>query len=228
MPYRRRMFIPGLPVHLVQRGHNRKAVFLDDQDHRTYRQWMTDAATKFDVAAHAWCCMTNHVHLLLTPDTEPGISRMMQTLNSKYGRYFNRRHERTGTLWEARPNCSLIQTDSYLLATYRYIEMNPVAAGMVRKPHQYPWSTYRANALGQADQNLTPHSCYLALGHNSSQRQIRYRRYIEKEPPDGELESIREAYEYDMPFGDEDFQAYVAATLGRPLGHAKRGRPRKK
>lgn len=144
-----RICLPDIPQHVIQRGNNRQACFGSDEDYAAYAHWLEEYARKFRVAIHAWVFMTNHVHLLLTPETDEGVSRLMQTLGRKYVRYFNYTYKRSGTLWEGRFKSCVVEAENYLLLCQRYIELNPVRAGMVEAPGDYIWSSYRANGLGQ-------------------------------------------------------------------------------
>ncbi len=165
MPRKQRFFLAGVPAHLVQRGNNRQAVFYDDSDYRAYLGWLVEGAQRYGCAIHAYVLMTNHVHLLLTPRDRDSISRLLQYVGRRYVAYVNHRYGRTGTLWEGRFKASVIDASEYLLRCYRYIELNPVRAGMVDSPRGYRWSSYRANAQGAADPAVSPHEvmrCILA------------------------------------------------------------------
>ncbi len=164
MPRKRRFFLPGVPVHVVQRGNNRQAVFFDDNDYRAYLDWLGRAAGEHRCSIHAYVLMTNHVHLLMTPADGQAISATLQALGRRFVPCINHSYRRTGTLWEGRFKASPVQQEGYLLACYRYIELNPVRAQMVDKPDDYPWSSYRVNALGEHNPLLSPHPLYLALG----------------------------------------------------------------
>jgi len=170
-----RLYLPGCAQHVIQRGNNREVCFYDEADYNAYLSFLKEAATKYQVAIHAFVLMTNHVHLLVTPSNEQGISRMMQAQGRKYVQYFNFTYGRTGTLWEGRYKSTLVDADNYLLTVSRYIELNPVRANMVQHPSEYPWSSYRGNALGKPIQLLTPHSIYRQLGKIDKQRQSAYR-----------------------------------------------------
>ena len=158
MPRKPRFHLPGVPVHVVQRGNNRQAVFYDEQDYRAYLKWLEEGAERYGCAIHAYVLMTNHVHLLVSPAHGESLGRLMQYLGRYYVLYINHHYGRSGTLWEGRYKASLIQAQDYLLACYRYIELNPVRAGMAKGPGQYRWSSYGYNALGREDRLLTPHS----------------------------------------------------------------------
>lgn len=158
----------GVAQHIIQRGNNCQVCFGDDSDFAAYTHWLREAAERWAVAVHACVFMTNHVHLLATPDREHGVSGMMQDPGRRYVRHFNYRWQRSGTLWEGRFKSCLVQNTEYLLHCYRYIELNPVRARMVTEPAEYRWSSYRSNGLGVGSSLLTPHPEYLALGDSSS------------------------------------------------------------
>ena len=171
-------------MHIVQRGVNRQECFLTPKDYRAYLAALEESSVEAGVAVHAYVLMTNHVHLLVTPATLPGASAMMQQLGRRFVSYFNKAHARTGTLWEGRFRSSVIATSKYLLACHRYIEMNPVRAGMVARPEDYAWSSYRANALGFSSRLVSPHFELLALGDDAVERQSRYRRIFAENSAD--------------------------------------------
>lgn len=150
MPRNPRIFFPSQPVHLVKRGHNRNPIVFQKADYHYFVQSLARASHEHSVALHAWVLMTNHFHLLASPSTENSIPVLMQWLSGCYSRYFNIKYHRAGTLWDGRYHASLILTEGYLLECYRYIELNPVRAGMVTRPGDYPWSSYRENAHGGA------------------------------------------------------------------------------
>jgi len=165
----------GMTQHLIQRGVNRQPCFIDTQDYVAYASWLNEYARTFDVHIHAWVFMTNHVHLLVTPHTDKSISQMIQCLGRRYVSYFNHRYERSGTLWEGRFKSLGIEDDSYVLACQRYIELNPVRAGMVKSASDYFWSSYKVNALTKSSLLWTANRSYLSLGedHESCARAYR-------------------------------------------------------
>ena len=175
MPRRPRHCLPNTPLHIVQRGVNRQECFLTAIDFRSYLAALRETSTRYCVAIHAYALMTNHVHLLATPCDATAASRMMQQLGRKYVSYYNKTHARTGTLWEGRFRSSVITTSRYLFACHRYIEQNPVRAGLVMSPEQYAWSSYRVNALAARDDLITPHREIVALGSDSASRCAKYR-----------------------------------------------------
>ena len=170
-----RLYAPGCAHHVIQRGNNRAPCFLETTDFRRYLAYLNSAARKYRVAIHSYVLMTNHVHLLVSPQDISACGRMMQSLGRNYVRYFNDRHERSGTLWEGRYKSTLIDSDNYFFTVSRYVELNPVRAAMVRTPEAYFWSSYRSNALGVRNELLTAHSLYNSLGRTAEERQASYR-----------------------------------------------------
>jgi putative transposase len=216
-----RLYLPGCSQHVIQRGNNREACFYEDADYKAYLSFLKDAAEKYRVAIHAFVLMTNHVHLLVTPGDEKGVSRMMQAQGRKYVQYFNFTHRRTGTLWEGRYKSTLVDAESYLLTVYRYIELNPVRAGMVSHAAEYPWSSYQGNALSRPIQLLAPHPLYRRLGRTDEERRDAYRALFRGRMPERALAAIREATNKAWVLGDDRFKAQIEARTGRrsvPLG----------
>ena len=225
MSRRKRMYLSGYTYHVVQRGNNRKPCFFEDEDYQTYLQLMGETAHRYANALHAYCLMTNHVHLLITQRDLPGISKLMQVLGSRYAQLMNKKYGRTGTLWEGRHKASIVETDRYLLTCYRYIELNPVRAGMVGRPADYRWSSFHYNARGAEDTGLTPHSNYMELGSTAAQRCCHYREIFTDSPTQDDIRSIRTAAHYSMPLGTDDFKSTLEIQLGRKLGYMARGQP---
>jgi putative transposase len=151
MPRKPRFNLIEIPQHVVQRGNNRQPTFFAEEDYRFYLDCLGEAASKYRCALHAYVLMTNYVHLLVTPGTPEGVSRMMQSVGRRYVQYVNYSYKRSGTLWEGRYKASLVQTEQYLLTCSRYIELNPVRAGMVQHPKDHKWTSYRAHAHGAED-----------------------------------------------------------------------------
>lgn len=217
---------PGIPQHLIQRGNNRQVCFNGEQDFSAYLHWLDESAKKNQVAIHAYVLMDNHVHLLATPKTSDSISKMMQTLGRLYVRYFNREYRRSGTLWEGRYKSCLVQSENYLLECYRYIELNPVRAGMVNDPADYPWSSYRCNALGKSYRLIRPHAEYLALGKNKTDRLEHYRELFTAQVDQALLTEIRDSVMKNLVLGNERFKDEIEANLKRRVRPAKMGRPK--
>jgi putative transposase len=188
-----RFFAPGFPVHVVQRGNNRRAIFRDAADRVRYMDFLLEAADRESCAIHCYVLMGNHVHLLITPAAEESLPKTMQSVGVRYVCHFNKRYERTGGLWDGRYRASLVDSDSYLAVCYRYIEMNPVRAGMVDKPADYRWSSHRHHAFNEIDRAVTAHSFYLDLGETGAARRERYRSLFDQSLTDDELKGIREA-----------------------------------
>ena len=226
MPRRARMYVAGLPYHLVQRGNNREACFIELENYQFYLELWKELATRYGVALHAYCLMTNHVHLLATPESDSALSNTMKVVGSRYAQYVNKKYRRTGTLWEGRHRASLVQAERYLLTCMRYIECNPVRANMVARPEAYRWSSYGVNAWGDATW-LTPHAEYLRLGATPQACCYAYRELFKIEVPDEDLHLIRRAAHYCQPVGEDRFRATLARKYGIRVGQMARGRPRK-
>lgn len=217
MPRLPRICPPGIPQHVIQRGVNRQACFGSDQDMAAYAFWLEESARKFGVAVHAWVFMTNHVHLLVTPMQENAVSKMMQTLDRQYVRYFNRTYRRSGTLWEGRFKSCVVSSAEYLLVCQRYIELNPVRAGMVRSPGAYAWSSYAANGLGKHIKLCTHHGEYLRLGRRPELRVEAYRALFSEHLSPETVGEIRKACNKGLALGNSRFKSEIAALSGRRI-----------
>ncbi|HIC46590.1 transposase [Methylophaga sp.] len=224
MPRRLRVSIPGYPEHIIQRGNNRQPTFASNEDFKAYIYWLREYAKKYEVSVHAWVLMTNHVHVLCTPNSATGISKMMQSLGRQYVRYFNSTYQRTGTLWEGRFRSCLVQDESYLFHLYRYIELNPVRANMVNDPSEYSWSSYQCNALGARSDLLTPHDCYVSLGSTEEERCKAYRNMFRYHVDGALLEDIRMATHKGLALGNDKFKKHIEALSGQRQTEGKRGR----
>lgn len=225
MPRRARLLLPGVPLHVIQRGNNRQACFFADEDYRFYLEWLAHYAKQAGCRIHAYVLMTNHVHLLCSAARRDGVGALMKALGQRYVQYVNRTYRRSGTLWEGRFRSCLVQEEDYLLACHRYIELNPVRAGMVEHPAEYAWSSYRANAQGEGNERVSPHPLYLALGESAEQRQARYRELFRHELEPGLVGAIRSATNGNYVLGNERFAEEVAAMLGRRTVKGRAGRP---
>ena len=215
-----------IPQHIIQRGNNRQICFNDDEDFAAYAHWLKEFSDKYHVNIHAWVFMTNHVHLLATPTAPNAVSLMMQSLGKQYLRYYNHTYKRTGTLWEGRYKSCVVQTSEYLLHCYRYIELNPVRAGMVNIPEDYAWSSYAANALGREASLRTPHSEYLNLGHRTEEREQAYRDLFLCHFDSNMLGTIRSAVAKNLALGDERFKVQIEENHKRRVTVLKVGRKR--
>ena len=227
MPRRPRVVLPHVPLHLIQRGNNRQLCFVADDDYRFYLDCLKEFAGNTGCRVHAYVLMTNHVHLLISADGSDAPGALMKALGQRYVQYFNRTYRRSGSLWEGRYRSCLTQAEDYLLACQRYIELNPVRAGMVAHPADYPWSSYRANAQGDEDALVTPHEIYLGLGVTQASRLAAYRELFRSELEPGLVEQIRQASNGNFALGSARFAEEIAAALGRRVTPGKSGRPRK-
>ncbi len=226
MPRRPRVHLDDVPLHIVQRGHNREPCFFSEADYRVYLHWLGAALRDARCALHAYALMTNHVHLLVTPRQAVLVPKLLIALGRRYVQYVNNRYGRTGTLWDSRYKSSLVDSETYLIACMRYIELNPVRAGMVRDPGEYPWTSYRANALGCVDALVTPHPGYSALGLGDDVRRAAYRDLFRNELAGEVVSEIRLALDRGNPLGNQRFFEAVERTLGRACIARARGRPR--
>ena len=225
MPRRPRVFVPGLPVHVIQRGNNRGQVFFGPKDAQQYLDWLQEAGAEHGLSVHAYVLMTNHVHLLVSPETAHSLPRAMRHLNWRYARYVNDTQSRTGSLWEGRYRASLVEEDPYFFACSRYIELNPVRAGLAKTPADYRWSSFKANARAQTDPVVSPHDLYTALGGSPDARAAAYRALFDDAITDTKLDAIRDAVNGGWPLGAEAFAALISRHAGQPLTQRKRGRP---
>ena len=213
-------------MHIVQRGNNRSACFYSRDDYTRYSSDLQRLASAFRCEIHAFVLMTNHVHLLLTPQQAESVSLLMKHLNQRYAQYANRTYARTGSLWEGRFRSCIVGDDVYVLRCYRYIELNPVRAAMVRHPRNYPWSSYRFNAEEASSGMLSEHACYQALGADAQARREEYRKLVDSELEREALEDIRKATNGNFVLGRERFQRDIEAALGRRASPGMPGRPR--
>jgi putative transposase len=221
-----RYFLPDQPLHVIQRGNNREPTFFCDDDYIRYREWLGAAAADHGCSIHAYVLMTNHVHLLATPERADSIPRMMQSLGRRYVRHVNFTYRRTGTLWEGRYRAAPIDGEAYFLACCRYIELNPVRAGMVGHPREYSWSSYRANALGALDALVSIHPLYRALARTVAERRSAYRALFRSSLDVGFVDALRAATNGGWALGNERFKLQIARALKRRVAPLPRGRPR--
>ncbi len=228
MPRKPRFYQPGLAVHVFQRGHNKEPVFFEAEDYLTYLRILKESAEACGCLIHAYVLMTNHVHLLVTPKSSTAISTLFQSIGRHYVPYINKTYQRRGSLWEGRHKGNIIESDAYFLRCMRYIEMNPVRAGMVDHPAKYRWSSYAANAQGIDNAVIYIHEQYLALGNNPESRQSAYRGLFEIKADADELAIIRASLSSGTPLGNAFFKEQIEAIMGRKIGLIKPGRPCKK
>jgi putative transposase len=218
-----RLIVPQVAVHIVQRGHNRRDCFHHDTDYLVYLSNLRDLSAKTGCALHAYCLMTNHVHLLVTPEQAGSCTALMRDLGRRYVPYFNRRNERSGTLWEGRFHSCLVQSARYVLACYRYIELNPVRATMVNHPAGYLWSSYAINSGGRSDPFIAEHAEFGALASDRGRRHAAYRKLFETQMEEPLVEAIRDATNGGYPLASDEFKQSVLAPLGWKLGPGRPG-----
>ena len=222
-----RIDVPGIPQHLIVRGNNRSLMFRDDADRCIFLGFLERALADCACDLHAYVLMPNHVHFLATGHVQGELSELIQRIGTKFARLMNLRWDRTGTLFEGRFRSSLVDSESYLLACMRYIDLNPVRAGMVRRPEDFRWSSYSSNATGAPGGYLVPHEIYLRLGGTSEERGSAYRALVAAGVPDEDLARIRESVTKCRALGDESFVRKLKEQLDRPVAPAAQGRPKR-
>jgi putative transposase len=219
----RRNLLAGYPIHVLQRGHNRADCFGSHAEHDLYLGLLQEYAKRHGCAVHAYVLMTNHMHLLVSPPDIPPLSMMMRDINRIYGLHFNRSRNRVGSVWQSRFKACLVDSDQYFLTCQRYIELNPVRAGMVEDPARYPWSSYPTNAAGRPSALVAPHALYLALGSAGERRQAAYRSLFGQAISAETLARIRGAVNRSKPLGDEEFVRKVELELAEAAEKCREG-----
>jgi putative transposase len=223
-----RLTVAGYPHHVIQRGNDRQAIVRDDADRERLWALLVEQAAIFKVAIHAYVVMDNHLHLLATPQTDEGLPKLMQAVGRSYVRYFNLRHQRTGTLWEGRYRSNLIESERYLLACMVYIDLNPVRAGMVQEPADYKWSSHR-HCIGQlSDKLVTPHALFWGLGNTPFAREAAYLSLVQVGLAAAEKEQLTRSALSGWALGSARFVAELTELTPRRLLPGKAGRPFKK
>ena len=217
MPRRPRLVAADIPLHIIQRGNNRNSCFFANSDYLVYLDLLRRSAATARCRIHAYVLMSNHVHILASPENPGAPGTMMKALGERYVQYVNQRYKRSGTLWDGRFKSCLVQDETYLLVCHRYIELNPVRAGMVTNPSLYQWSSHRCNALGNADAIVTPHPIFTSLGKDNFSRQLAYRGLFAETLPDQEIARLRDATNYNYTFGSTGFSETMAKLLGRQV-----------
>ena len=217
MPRRPRLVVPNVPLHIIQRGNNRQNCFFTDSDNLVYLDLLRRAAQNAQCKVHAYVLMSNHVHILATPHDEQGPGSMMKAVGERYVRYLNERYRRSGTLWDGRYRSCLIEDDTYLLVCHRYIELNPVRAGLVAHPSLHRWSSHRCNAYAEPDPIVAPHSIVTALGSEPFERMHAYRQLFASTLQEQEISQIREATNSNYACGSINFRETMEQTLGRQV-----------
>ncbi|HPW09147.1 MAG TPA: transposase [Burkholderiaceae bacterium] len=220
-----RLTLPGYPHHVIQRGNNRQAIFSSPADYQTLLDLLRINAEKFGVAIHAWVLMTNHFHLLATPQTADALPQMMQAVGRSYVRYFNDAQGRTGTLWEGRYKSTLIQTDRYLLACMAYIDLNPVRAGLVAQAGDYAWSSHGHYIGRKTDKLITPHPLYWELGNTPFAREAAYADLVRAGVSDQQRADLTQSALSGWALGEDDFVADLQKKTARRVAKGLAGRP---
>ena len=208
-----RLVVPGVALHVIQRGHNREDCFRHNTDYLVYLSNLRELSAHTQCALHAYCLMTNHVHLLLTPSSLHGCALLMRNLGQRYVQYFNRRYRRSGTLWEGRYHSCLVDSDKYVIACHRYIERNPVRAGMVQSASDYCWSSHGVNTGRASSTVLTPHAEYLALALDDASRHVAYDGLFAMEDEPAFLAAIRDATNGGYALVGEQLKARLPESL---------------
>ncbi|MPQ75945.1 transposase [Hydrogenovibrio sp. JE_KL2] len=222
-----RFNIPGQTQHVIVRGNNREPIFYANEDYGFYLEKLEEACKKHQCDLHAYVLMTNHVHLLMTPQNKDSLSKAMQMIGRYYVQYFNYSYKRTGTLWEGRYKATLIDSEHYALICYRYIELNPVRANMVEHPSEYPWSSYMHNATGDENKLITPHPLYNELGKDTEQRTQAYRGLFNTMIEEKSIEEIRRSTNKAWVLGSDYFKEKIEKQINRPATPRARGGDRK-
>jgi putative transposase len=215
-----------MPYHVVNRGNNKSAIFLSEHDYRFFLDVLAEAKSKHHCDIYSYCLMPNHFHLLVQPKEKESISLLMKLLGGKYVRHFNTIHQRSGTLWEGRFRCSLIDTERYFLSCLRYIEMNPLRANLTNAPDLYRWSSFRFRAFGEKCYFLDSDPWYQGLAENCKERQRVYRQFFKEYIPTSELDFIREMTNVNGIIGSESFKKKIEEITGAPIVFRKPGRPK--
>lgn len=222
-----RLVIPQQPHHVIQRGNDRQLIFRDAADYGIFLGWLREAAKQFHVAIHAYVLMSNHLHLLASPTDNLGLARMMQWVGRHYVPYFNHKYERTGTLWQGRFKTAVIDSERYFLTCSRYIELNPVRAGMLHNPAEYAWSSYQHHIGLRTDPLITDHPLYWALGNTPFEREAAYKALTEQGLTSDELQTMRKSAVKGWAIGSDKFQTQLEKLADRPVTPGKPGRPYK-
>lgn len=222
-----RLVVPHQVHHVIQRAIDHLVIFRDDEDYAAFLGWLREAARQFKVAVHAYVLMPSHLHLLLTPQDQTGLGRMMQWIGRYYVPYFNAKYHRTGTLWQGRYRATIIESEPYLLPCSRYIELNPVLDDVVSAPADYPWSSCAHHVGVKPDPVITDHPIYWALGNTPFDREAAYQRLMEQRPDAEEIRVMTDAVLKGWPLGSDKFKSSLEKQASRRVTPAKRGRPAK-
>lgn len=220
-----RLTLPGYAHHIIQRGNNRQPIFTSSADYQTLLDLLDENAKKFKVALHAYVLMSNHFHLLATPQTDDGLPKMMQAVGRRYVRYFNDSQKRSGTLWEGRYKSTLIQSERYLLACMVYIDLNPVRAGLVAQARDYPWSSHGHYTGQRIDKRITPHALVWELGNTPFAREAAYAQLVQSGISAVQQAALTDSTLSGWALGTPDFVADLQKRTQRRVAKSRAGRP---
>lgn len=223
-----RLVVPHYLHHIVQIGNDRQPIFREEEDYASFLRWVREAARQFKVAIHAYVLMPDHLHILATPSDETGLGRMMQWIGRHYVPYYNAKYQRSGTLWQGRYKATILEPDPYFLLCSRYIEMNPVRAGVVSSPDDYPWSSYPHHVGVKPDPVITDHPVFWRLGNTPFDREASYRQLLGQDLPRQDIDQITDATLKGWPLGSDTFKLGLSKVTSRRVSPAKRGRPVKR
>ncbi len=223
MPRLPRYLLAGQPQHVIQRGNNRQPVFFEDADYWFFLECLQEGMRRWPCDLHAYVLMTNHVHLLLTPQAPDALSKLMQSVGRRYVQYINFAYARSGGLWEGRFRATPVNSDEYLLLCYRYIELNPVRAHMVDHPRRYRWSSYRYHAEGRPDPLVSDHPQFLALGNDAQERSMAYRALFTEDLDEATLERMRHSVHGGWALGNDRFRSEIEVATQRRAIPQQRG-----
>ena len=222
-----RIVIPNQPLHIIHRGNNRQDIFKSEDDIVRVKEDISNSLSKSDCSLHAYVIMTNHLHLLITPKSKEQLAVFMQSMANRYVLYFNAIHQRTGTIWEGRFKSCLVDSEHYLFTLYKYIEMNPVKANMVKDIADYKWSSYGHNASGQTDRLITEHLLYKELGKNTEQRCENYKKMFMQFNTIKQDSQITEATMRGEVLGSDSFHSKINRLISRVTKLSAHGGDRK-
>ena len=220
-----RLVVANQPHHIIQRGNDRQLIFRDTDDYTVFLARLNDAAKQYQVAINAYVLMSNHLHLLASPSDPEGLARMMQWIGRHYVPYFNRKYARAGTLWQGRYKATVLDSERYFIMCSRYIELNPVRAGIVADPFGYAWSSYAHHVGSKSDPIITDHPLYWALGNTPFEREAAYRGLFEHALTEKDVHALSEATRKGWALGSEQFKVALEKKVSRRVRPAKRGRP---
>jgi putative transposase len=222
-----RVVLPGYPLHMMVRGHNSQDIFTTDEEKKSYLESLKDAAREYGLAIHAYALMPNHVHVLATPKTILSASKVMQSIGRRYAQLFNQAHGSSGTVWEGRFKSCLIDPEAYFLLVQKYIEQNPVRAGLVQKPEEWAWSSYRHHAGSETIPWISDHPSYWAIANTPFERQMAWQKTVLEPLGSNDIEKVSKHLSYGWPLGSDVFLKQLASKTSRPLQPRLAGRPKK-